>query len=65
MIFFVLFFYASDGPADGRGHVVIDALVAQWIRRRSPKPGIAGSSPAEGNVIFLFVLLFYFSTYLL
>ncbi|KAG8188660.1 hypothetical protein JTE90_026764 [Oedothorax gibbosus] len=25
------------------------ALVAQWIRHRSPKPGIAGSSPAEGT----------------
>ena len=25
------------------------ALVAQWIRRRSPKPKIGGSSPPEGN----------------
>ena len=28
------------------------ALVAQWIRRRSPKPKIGGSSPPEGNHIF-------------
>ena len=30
------------------------ALVAQWIRHRSPKPGIVGSSPTEGNLFQFF-----------
>ena len=30
------------------------ALVAQWIRHRPPKPGIAGSSPAGGLTFFFF-----------
>ena len=29
-----------------------DASVAQWIRHRPPKPGIAGSSPV-GGILFL------------
>ena len=28
--------------------ILITASVAQWIRHRPPKPGIAGSSPAGG-----------------
>ena len=28
------------------------ARVAQWIRRRSPKPKIGGSSPPVGNIVF-------------
>ena len=27
------------------------ASVAQWIRHRPPKPGIAGSSPAGGSCV--------------
>ena len=30
----------------------IGARVAQWIRRRSPKPKIGGSSPPVGNNVF-------------
>ena len=29
------------------------ALVAQWIRRRFPKPKIEGSSPSEGTIYFI------------
>ena len=29
------------------------ALVAQWIRRRFPKPKIEGSSPSEGTISFI------------
>ena len=32
------------------------ATVAQWIRHRPPKPGIAGSSPAGGWWPFTFAL---------
>ena len=40
------------------------ALVAQWIRHRPPKPGIAGSSPAGGLKIFFFRrLIGYFDLY--
>ena len=31
------------------------ARVAQWIRRRSPKPKIGGSSPPVGNIVFVFL----------
>ena len=34
------------------GTEVIEALVAQRIRHRSPKPGIGGSNPPEGNLPF-------------
>ena len=34
------------------------ALVAQWIRRRSPKPKIGGSSPPEGNHLLLLFFVF-------
>ena len=37
--------YLSNFPYDD-----VAALVAQWIRHRPPKPGIAGSSPAGGSV---------------
>ena len=33
------------------------ARVAQWIRRRSPKPKIRGSSPPEGKQFLSFVFL--------
>ena len=33
----------------------ISARVAQWIRRRSPKPKIGGSSPPVGNLPFDFL----------
>ena len=39
--------------------LVFDELMAQWIRNRSPNLGIAVSSPAEENLILLFVLMFY------
>jgi hypothetical protein len=31
----------------------VPARVAQWIRRRSPKPKIGGSSPPVGTTFFL------------
>ena len=34
------------------------ASVAQWIRRRPPKPEIAGSSPAGGTLDFAICILF-------
>ena len=30
----------------------LTARVAQWIRRRSPKPKIGGSSPPVGKIVF-------------
>ena len=35
-----------------RNTAFFQALVAQWIRHRSPKPGTVGSSPTKGNLIF-------------
>ena len=35
-----------------------NASVAQWIRHRPPKPGIAGSSPAGGLIFCLTIFMF-------
>ena len=45
LLFYPRYIYLKSYP-----HFQTVALVAQWIRHRSPKPGIVGSSPTEGTI---------------
>ena len=53
----IIFFLNSVLMLSSIVAVILTARVAQWIRRRSPKPKIGGSSPPMGTLLVLPSLL--------